>query len=604
MVLSSVIGSATSFKCKLRIGDHFLGLKVCEVPGVGEEDPPIEIYAIQIAENMLYPVVVPTGTFADGVLVSGVFLPTGQTKSAYNWTGQSLSTGDKAHCYQNQVDGLYYLIAAGNGTFNQKTWPAFAAANIAAGASNTVLLPDATLGVGGLVTAENWSDDTDIFTSDKIFVWVNPVDGLYYCIKPAGTSFRAWYGTVAGDVAIAPGDSGDVQLPDTDIGVDGVVTAVNWTTYTDAVPGDKILVWQDPATDVYYFFVCGGRAIRFFLGQLNGALAASSSTANVDSFVALDGGIVPTITVAQNVFRLHAADNKPALVCQNRDGGNILLIQTFDTPEQRTWAAFATANIAATDPGNIQLPDTTLGVSGVVTATNWSPDVDVVNGDQIFAWQDPTDNNYYFICSKKPKMSRRFKGVLTGNMLSTSGTGSVGSVLALDGGATPGSATIQNESCLEGATGDFVKFEEDWSGEDLIYSVYQVQHKSHEVTEELELTDGSVVFRTRRAVYMTADTTLTETTIFEIALETFVASVSFDGTDFYQSLVQYYVFSLGDPTPVPDLVFSVSMVTVVDNVYVSGDDWYQETIELAVFSSGSIDAALIIEGTDCPEGEG
>jgi hypothetical protein len=132
-------------------------------------------------ENYCYHVTLSAGISAGGS--GSVLLPDNSTITATNWSADTvLSSGDRCLCFKDLVDDTYYLIKTG-GQPQTKIWHSTANANIAAGASGSV-----TLSTGTIVNATNWSNDVDINTSDKIHVYQDPFDSLYYAIKSGGGS--------------------------------------------------------------------------------------------------------------------------------------------------------------------------------------------------------------------------------------------------------------------------------------------------------------------------------------------------------------------------------------------------------------------------------
>jgi hypothetical protein len=129
-----------------------------------------------------------------------------------------------------------------------------------AGATATSLtLPD-----GRARDVINWSTDVDISNGDKILVWEDLFDSKFYAIRSKGGSSidRVWYGNVTESLGIDAGASGDVVLSPPQ-----AVTATFWADEGHAAVNDKIFVWKDPTTELYYFIKAGGDStlVRFQL---------------------------------------------------------------------------------------------------------------------------------------------------------------------------------------------------------------------------------------------------------------------------------------------------------------------------------------------------
>lgn len=108
--------------------------------------------------------------------------------TATNWSADTvLLPGDRCLCFKDLVDDTYYLIKTG-GQPQTKIWHSTSNANIAAGANGNV-----TLSTGTIVNATNWSNDVAIKTSDKIHVYQDPFNNLYYAIKSGGSGGTRWF---------------------------------------------------------------------------------------------------------------------------------------------------------------------------------------------------------------------------------------------------------------------------------------------------------------------------------------------------------------------------------------------------------------------------
>ncbi len=174
-------------------------------------------------ENRCYHVTLSTGMAAGASAT--VTLSDGRIVTATNWsTDTALVTGDKCLCFEDLVDNIFYLVKTAREP-TTRIWHSTADADIAAGASGNVILSDSST-----VSATNWSNDVDIKTSDKIHVYQDPFNILYYAIKSGGTGGTRWFKANL---------SGTLESTDTSASVGSVValdgedapaitTASNW----------------------------------------------------------------------------------------------------------------------------------------------------------------------------------------------------------------------------------------------------------------------------------------------------------------------------------------------------------------------------------------
>lgn len=174
-------------------------------------------------ENYCYHVTLTAGISPGGS--GSVTLPDGRTVTATNWSSDTpLVLGDVCLCFEDLVDSTFYLIKTG-GEPQTRIWHSTAIDDVAAGATATVELSDSTQ-----VEATNWSDDVDISANDKIHVYEDPFDSLYYAIKSGGTGGTRWFkanltGTLESTDTSA--SVGSVVALDGDT-APAITTATNW----------------------------------------------------------------------------------------------------------------------------------------------------------------------------------------------------------------------------------------------------------------------------------------------------------------------------------------------------------------------------------------
>jgi len=99
------------------------------------------------------------------------------------------------------------------------------------------------------------------------------------------------------------------------------------------------------------------------------------------------------------------------------------------------------SSIAAGAAGNV-----TLSIGGEVSATYWSINgVTAQQGDKVLVWLDPSDATYNFIMADGAGSGlRMFMGLLNGPCHPEALTAEVDNITAFDGGAAPGSVTVDN----------------------------------------------------------------------------------------------------------------------------------------------------------------
>lgn len=167
------------------------------------------------------------------------------------------------------------------------------------------------------------------------------------------------------------------------------------------------------------------------------------------------------------------------------------LIKTGGEPQTTIWHSTADADIAAGASGNVILSD-----SSTVSATNWSDDVDISNGDKIHVYRDPVDSAYYAIKSGRGG-TRWFKANLAGTLESNEANASIGNIVAIDGGDAPSITNVSNWLHMAGTNGSAVAFVEDLSGASPAYLLMQVNHKpvSVDIAVEVDDPDDPTVIR-------------------------------------------------------------------------------------------------------------
>ncbi len=190
-------------------------------------------------ENYCYHVTI-SGSVSAGATAT-VSLPDGSSVTATNWSIDTvLQPSDRCLCFKDLVDDTYYLIKTG-GQPQTKIWHSTANANIAAGASGS-----ATLSTGVIVTATNWSNAVDISTGDKIHVYQDPFDSLYYAIKSGGGGIRRFKGKLYTTLAHTDATAQVMNLAALDGGSAPAAPLTAQNLFDLAgVTGDDVLVTED-----------------------------------------------------------------------------------------------------------------------------------------------------------------------------------------------------------------------------------------------------------------------------------------------------------------------------------------------------------------------
>ena len=127
---------------------------------------------------------------------------------------------------------------------------------VASGGSTTVTLPD-----GREVSATNQTSVT--LATGRATVYQSTSSKLWYLTGGGGEGGDGG-GSVWRSLAyenISAGDSGEVILSDPGIGTAGHVIAVNWSLDVEIETSDKIHVYRDPYTELYYAIKSGGGGV-------------------------------------------------------------------------------------------------------------------------------------------------------------------------------------------------------------------------------------------------------------------------------------------------------------------------------------------------------
>ena len=547
------------------------------------------------------------GGHADAYFVSGTDGETATTDelTVYDTEAASFGLTDEYGWAEYKDDSLQWEVVSMDGSLLRP--------GVTDGVIATGTLGDVSIG-GELIIAKNTGADLGI--GEKVFVFFYPAEGIWYVITAAAGGDTAivtakeadyregycwWLGQVALPNPDATGYCSD-QFPDnTACWLVVLNKAIGSTGYVKGMLrvgehyiGRRVATLEG-GTDMYAVQVPENMTFPLTLA-LGSPLAPGASI----SSVTIPSGESVTIKNQSTDTTLYNGDK--VLISRNAIDDKFYAVKSGGG-SGKTWAAFAADDIAAGASGDVLLPDSSIGVGGLVTATNWSYNAAAKNGNQILVWVDAYDGLYYFVCVKKTA-PRRFRGLLNAVMLSTDSTGTATSIVATDGDAAGiTTVTIQNPYGLEGTASDAVLFEQDYSSGSLTYFCSQVLHKKHSMLQEEEFADGiNFKARTRNIVFMGASAALTETTLFSTYVKTFVTNVLMASGSLKEYQADYRVFDTGTVTPTPSVVITPTSVLAVTNVSFVGADMYEEFTRLYVWDTGAITDTLVIEGTDCPEG--
>jgi hypothetical protein len=285
-------------------------------------------------------------------------------------------------------------------------WHVTATNTVAAGATAEVTLPD-----GRMVDAVNWSLDTEITSGDKITVFLDLFNNVYYQTKGGGTSSSTIVkvtGTTKDETTCAW--DGLIQISGT------TETAYCTNHFTD---GDACLlvVLNIPngsvTTGSAAQLVVGERYIATRIGQVSlggdpETFIQVYATRIENNFIhpitlgsPLADGASVSVTIPSGSV---SATNKSG---QTLDAGNATAYRNQTdlawyltgaaALSTKVWYGVAQADIDAGDTGDVLISDTALGTVGVVVAKNQSSHSNIFDDDKVLCWQDPIDDNFYCI---------------------------------------------------------------------------------------------------------------------------------------------------------------------------------------------------------------
>lgn len=281
--------------------------------------------------------------------------------------------------------------------------------------------------------------------------------------------------------------------------VDGAGVEIDVADLDDFFPfndGGKHIGFRDPANNRYLAIQAQTRAgfISFELtSELTGAVVGAAATP--DDFWGTQQDVLPppeSVTIPNlEMFQWCLTGANGIAVLDNSTGEYIHLVI-----DQRALLlkAQASADYAADDTeinvDNVELltPFPFGGVEPELEVVKNDYNLNGTDNDKLLLIFDQDDGNYIAF---KPggKTSRRFKATLTAELEHSSATASINaaSVAALDGGDVPAALTsIGNPAGWGAQNAATVWFEEDWSGESLAYSIYNVRMIQKTIVEEVE----------------------------------------------------------------------------------------------------------------------
>jgi len=462
-ILSKNLGSTAITHATLQVNHHYMGFKIGKVGDV-------PVYAIEIAENFAYPVTLTTGGAA-GATITNINLPIGgPAVSAVNWTNAPMSPGDRCMCVLNQSDNIYYLTKAGSpGTTDiyHLTVPSPGVAPL-----DQILMP---LPGGGSALARNWSSER-MNAEDYVTLYKDSFDGSWNLIKSGGGLGSEIYHITIVE-GVDAGQTTELTLP---TGLP--VTATNWAPSAMTV-GDKAHVYKDAYDGTWILFRTprDGETRGLMEGKVTFAFTKDTPAFSVQVLHDDAGGVAPgTLVAVQNLpsgstYAFSGKVGDGVVFRRSPLTAAYRVVYVHSIPKNAVWqASVLSESIPAGQTGLIQLPDNTIGVSGQVTARNWSSFADAKLNELCVAWQDQNSLGYYFMTSGRA--TRLFHGRLNARMNSADANGSLtGSPLSpLDGGSeVTGIPTASNVFHQSGMPNDWVLIAQVRSGSGVTYEIVQ-----------------------------------------------------------------------------------------------------------------------------------
>lgn len=190
--------------------------------------------------------------------------------------------------------------------------------------------------------------------------------------------------------------------------------------------------------------------------------------------------------------------------------------------------------------------DTATGLSVPGTAgvdvTNWGYTA-IETGDRILVWLDADDGQYYAL--RGPTVPRMFKATLGGSLSSSTGTISVSTTGALDGGSHPGSVTANNTYHLSGANTAPCLITEDYSSGSLAYLLVQVYHVVKTIVQDVDWSSPNLRKITQDITVMHQADPAAPSNVLTFTQVTYVEDVYDDTTALKQYVNTCYVVSAG-----------------------------------------------------------
>ncbi|MEX2113321.1 MAG: hypothetical protein WD845_09055 [Pirellulales bacterium] len=218
-----------------------------------------------------------TATSAIPAGATGTITVAGVTVAAENWSADTaIANGDKVGAFYDPPQQKWWVIKTG-GESVDKIWHSESVDAIAPGATGTV-----KLSTGAEVEATNWSDDVTINaasegTGEKITVYVDPFDGLYYAIKAAPGDVTEIYHITIPSPGVGPGAAINILLPNGD-----TESCTNWSD-VDMDFGDKVTAYKDADDGEWYLIKSGEKSFdNTYAGTVITSPIAPGATGSVE----------------------------------------------------------------------------------------------------------------------------------------------------------------------------------------------------------------------------------------------------------------------------------------------------------------------------------
>lgn len=564
------------------------------------------------APNLIWHVTSP-GTINPGASAT-VALPDGRSVTATNQTQTTFNASDRATCYEDQTDGLFYLVGSGTGDTpdNMAIVSAYAESatdkclwsgkiesisgvpagyctdQFAAGADCWLLVMNSQIGgesntkvkleVGEKYIGRHVADLSDV----PVYAIRHEENEIYhYTISSPGSG---------GTGPIAIGGTANVQLAD-----GRTVAAQNWTS--DVLnTGDKCVIFHDlESTDT---------ATWYIIKSASGNSVMSAYLPNDSPGIGF--GQIGTVTVPALGINVEARNHTSLVDCTAEE--NVIVYYDTSAGEWafikggeksiQMWAVTTDDSVDPSDSINVTLPDAAGG--GDVSAKNWS-DQTIPAESRVYVIQDygaTVAGREWYLIRSGGGGAIWLRATANGTVTASDDEFSCLSAISLTPGvaAPDGAISVHNYlglACLDADTVYIVQNPE--NGEYEAVSVQQHVY-NHVVSLSYSAPNFTVTKRDFVGMANAAETTTT-ISIGGVSV-TLVKDVTWDGTTLKKVSNNYHVIS-DDGGAATTTLFAITNVTLVNNVFFSSPDEKQSKSTVGVIGSSSAGDSTIWTGNTC-----